>query len=99
MTDKPTMIQAKMPEAMEAGLYANLVAVWHTPFDFVLDFAVLGQSQEGDDQVTVPAQVVSRVRVPTSVVFQIAKAIADNVTIYEGRYGPITPQPEERGGD
>ena len=31
----------QVPDALEGGVYSNLVAVWHTPYEFTLDFAVM----------------------------------------------------------
>lgn len=87
-----------LPPELNTGVYANLAAVWHTPFDFVLDFAVLDQPREDPDNPNrgiVAAPVVARVRVPTGVIFQIAKAIAENVDQYERQYGAITARPPE----
>ena len=35
------------------------------------------------------APVVARIKVPTQVIFQLARAIADNVDRYEQQYGSI----------
>jgi hypothetical protein len=89
-----TPIRLHVPDGIGQGVYANVVAIWHTAHDFTLDFAVAGMPQAGDDNATVvPAEVVARVKVPTSVIFQIAQAIATNVDSYERSYGPLTPRP------
>ena len=31
----------QVPDALEGGVYSNLVTVWHTPYEFTLDFAVM----------------------------------------------------------
>ena len=86
-----------VPDELKVGAYANCMAVWNNgPHDFTLDFAVTGMAQEDPEgQPFVPADVVARVKVAPSVVFQIAKAIADNVDTYEKRFGPITPRPPD----
>jgi hypothetical protein len=89
-----TPVRLHVPETIGQGVYANVVAVWHTAHDFTLDFAVAGMPQPADDGTpVVPAEVVARVKVPTSVIFQIAQAIATNVDGYERSYGPLTPRP------
>jgi Protein of unknown function (DUF3467) len=89
-----TPIRLHVPEAIGQGVYANVVAVWHTAHDFTLDFAVAGMSGTDEEGgAVVPAEVVARVKVPTSVIFQIAQAIATNVDGYERAYGPLTPRP------
>ena len=42
-----------------------------------------------------PANVVARLKIPSTVIFQVAKAIADNVRKFEESYGPITPAPPD----
>ncbi len=90
-------LQFVVPEDLGNGQYADIVSVWHNPFGFTLDFAVLDQPQqiEGSDDVVVPAHVTARMKIPATVVFQIARAIADNVTKYEAQYGAITPRPAD----
>lgn len=84
-----------VPAELETGVYANLLAVWHSAYDFTLDFAVVGRTTEQDGQLVVKAPVVARVKVPVSVIFSIAQAIAQNVDQYERVYGPITPRANE----
>jgi hypothetical protein len=47
-------------------------------------------------ELVVPTPVVARVKVPTSVIFEIARAIAENVDRYEASYGPIPQAPQQR---
>lgn len=86
-----------VPEELKVGAYANCMAIWNNgPHDFTLDFAVAGMEAHGPDgESFVPADVVARVKVAPSVVFQIARAIAENVDSYEKRFGPITPRPPD----
>lgn len=94
-------IQIKMPDDLEAGAYANALAVWHTPHEFTLDFAAIQPTQEmrqadGTVVLTVPARVTARVKVPPTLLFEIIKAINENMTQYEQRFGSIrTPGPDE----
>ena len=73
------------------GAYANLAVVWHTEHEFTIDFATLpanpAESQNGDN----PGVVVARVKVPPSVIFNIARAISESVDQYEQQYGRLTP--------
>ena len=92
-----------VPVELKNGTYADLVSVWHNEFGFTLDFAVLGQPRavpdddnEGDGAtVQLDADVVARMKIPATVIFQITRAIADNVTKFEENFGPITPRPSE----
>jgi len=102
MAEEPNSEQLQLrmavPEQLVVGTFANLLGVWHTQNDFTLDFAVVGQPDFGEDGQplgTITAPVVARIKIPTSVIFNIAKAIADNVTTYEATFGTITQQPDD----
>jgi hypothetical protein len=77
------------------GVYANTLAVWHTPHEFTLDFIVTAnppqpvQTEEGETVIRAPHQLVARVRIPPSVAFDVIRAINENMTHYENRFGPI----------
>lgn len=79
-----------VPPEVEAGVYSNAMSVWHTKYEFTLDFLSLGQPQKDEQGEQVrTAPVVARIKVPTQVIFQLARAIADNVDRYEKQYGSI----------
>ncbi|MGN6474323.1 MAG: DUF3467 domain-containing protein [Mycobacteriales bacterium] len=92
MDDSPQQqIQVQVPEDIQAGVYANMALVWHTPFDFTLDFAVLQPTMPGPEgEALTPARVVARVKFPPSQIFQLLQAINANMTKYEEAYGPIS---------
>ena len=86
-----------VPPEQEVGVYANLLAIWHTEDEFTFDFAVKQPSQVrqnagGAEEVHVPARVVARVRVPPGQVFEILKALNENMTHYERTFGEIRRQ-------
>lgn len=94
MTQPEQILEIAVPPEEEVGVYANLLAIWHTQDEFTFDFAVkqpsqLRQDDGGDDKVHVPARVVSRVRVPPGQVFEILKALNENMTHYERAFGEI----------
>jgi len=94
-----TDIKFNIPDELLPGVYANQATVWHTPHEFTLDFGivpVVPVSTGGGEAL--PARIVARVQVPTSVVFEIARAISENVSKYEEQYGPITGQPPDVAG-
>lgn len=75
----------EVPDDQEAGAYANQLVVFHSPYEFTLDFAVLGQPERADAEdpespVTLPSRVVSRVRIPVTVVFDVLRALNENMT-------------------
>ena len=96
MAEQQKSINFKIPEEVIAGVYANQVTVWHTPHEFTMDFSVMPTIPfSNESEETTQALVVARVRVPTSVIFQIARAISENVSNYEKQFGPInTHQPD-----
>ena len=82
---QPQQAQLHIPDDKIEGTYADFVSVWHSKDVFVLDFAVLAQP-------TTPAElksrVVSRVRIPPSQVFEIMKALEQQLTRWEQERGP-----------
>ncbi len=93
-------VELTMPEAQAAGVYADLVGVWHTPDTFVLDFSALVEpahlEPEGAQDVVVRrAQVVARVRVPPSQVFEIMKVLEQQLSAWERETGRGSAPPLE----
>ena len=83
-------LQMQVPEEVQGGVYANMAGVWHTPYEFTLDFAVLQPPvADADGNAVVPARVVARVKFPPSQIFQLLQAINSNMTMYEQQYGAI----------
>jgi hypothetical protein len=80
-----------VPPELETGTYANILAVWHSPHEFTLDFAVTNQSVSAGENgpVTVPCSTVARVKVAPSVLFDLLRALNQNMTQYENEYGEI----------
>lgn len=92
---KPT-IHIQVPEDLVNGTFSDLVSVWHSPYGFTMDFAVFNQPmQDEEGNPVLVANVVARMKIPANVIFQIARAIADNVNTYEDVYGSITPLPAD----
>jgi hypothetical protein len=77
--------QIRVPEERVEGSYADFVSVWHSRDVFVLDFAVLSQPTTPSQLV---AQVVARVRIPPSQVFEIMKALEQQLSAWERERGP-----------
>ncbi len=74
-----------VPEDQAIGHYANLIGVWHTPHEFAIDFCVIQPFLPGGPG----AQVVSRVRIPPTIVFDLLKTLSQNLTEYEKSHGEI----------
>ncbi len=82
-------LQVTMPQDIQAGSYANQMAVAHTQEEFVLDFIM----------ATPPVGVVNaRVVVSPGHAKRIAAALLENVEKYEKTFGtiaaPATIMPE-----
>ena len=87
MADDPgEQLALSISPDLVGGVYSDVVAVWHNQHTFTLDF--ITQTQPGGPGGA-QGQVVARVRVPPAVIFQIARAIADNVDKYEQQFGKI----------
>jgi hypothetical protein len=82
---------------VEAGVYANFVSLWHQPDCFVLDFSVFTQppqvmeDEDGNQRLELPARIVSRVRIPPAQVFELMKAINDQLSMWERDNGKLPP--------
>ncbi len=95
MNDEPeSHLEVSISEEVEAGHYANFASVWHTQDGFVLDFAVITRPpQLADDPssgqrfVSVPTRIVSRIRLPPTQVFELMKALEQQLTAYEQETG------------
>ena len=91
---QPPQFALQVPDDLAGGVYSNIVAVWHTAYEFTLDFAVFQPPQMATDESgqavhIVPARVVSRVKIPTAVVFELMQALSTNEHDYEQKFGPI----------
>ena len=81
-------IQIKLPAELSGGVFADFVRAWHTSDAFVLDFATLTEPprKEGD-HVVLDATVVSRVRIPPPQVFELMKALEQQLSAWEKESG------------
>jgi hypothetical protein len=82
---------------VETGVYANFVSLWHQPDCFVLDFSVFTApaqvvaDPDGTQHVELAARVVSRVRIPPAQVFELMKALNDQLSMWEAESGRKPP--------
>lgn len=85
--------EMRVPPEMEGGVYANFLGVWHTAHEFTLDFSATLPAEpapEGSSgKVRVPCRVTARVKVPPTLVFDIIRALNDNLSGYEDKFGAI----------
>jgi Protein of unknown function (DUF3467) len=88
-------IHMRVPEQVALGQYANLVGVWHTPHEFAIDFALVQPFLPDGPAAT----VVSRVRIPPTIVFELLKSLNQNLAAYEETFGEIQrPKTDEPDG-
>jgi hypothetical protein len=97
--ETPRTFKIDLPPTAVAGLFADFASVWHTPNVFVMDFVALTQPPQpttdpetGDESILVPGQVVSRIRIPPEQVFELAKALAQQLESWERETGKKAPE-------
>ena len=74
-------IHIKIPEEILRGVYANQMVVRHSREEFVIDFI----------NVCPPEGIVNaRVIVSPGHLKRMVSALAENLTRYEQRFGPVT---------
>jgi hypothetical protein len=83
--DDPYAIE--WPGPLIGGVYANSLAVWHSPYEFTLDFCVY----DGSDADVAHFVGIARVRIPVGTVFEVMRKLNESMTGYEGQYGEIRP--------
>jgi hypothetical protein len=96
----PLHFEFNIPEALSSGSYSNFLGVWHTAHEFTLDFAVTqpanpAQTPDGQSVTRVPCQVVARVKVPPTVLFDFLRTLNENLDQWERTFqsqSPIQPQ-------
>ncbi|MCD6418953.1 DUF3467 domain-containing protein [bacterium] len=83
-------LQIELPEEVAEGIYANLVAIAHSPSEFVLDFvrAVPGVPK---------AKVQTRVIMTPINAKGLMKALEDNIKKYESKFGEIKVGEKSQG--
>ncbi|GAA2232861.1 hypothetical protein GCM10010401_00790 [Rarobacter faecitabidus] len=95
MSDGPDHVefQIELPGKVETGVPADFASLWHTPTSFVIDFvatkgpAQIGEDDEGQPVQVIPAKVVSRIRIPPEQVFELAKALTQQLSMWENETG------------
>lgn len=97
LPQQPGTFEITIPPELTGGVYSNVVNVWHTAYEFTLDFAVFEPTREDEaGNRLVPCHVVSRVRVPVTLLFDLLQALNTNMTQYERLFGEIQ-RPEPKG--
>jgi hypothetical protein len=92
---KPVSLQVTIDDATAEGRYVNFANILHNPTEFVIDF---GRVVPGRSDV----KVMSRVLMTPFHAKQLARALGQNIDIYERNYGEIRaefPTPQAEGTD
>ncbi len=79
-------IQLTLPTDQSAGVFADFVRAWHTKDSFILDFASYVEPavrDEAHDDIMQQSTVVSRVRIPPAQVFELMKALEQQLSAWE----------------
>ncbi len=87
MSDSWIEYDVTVPPEHDAGSYANLLMVWHTEHEFTLDFCA--PYSEPADPAPRAILVVSRLRVPVTMMFEMIRVMNERMTEYESRWGEI----------
>ncbi|HEY6015820.1 MAG TPA: DUF3467 domain-containing protein [Gaiellaceae bacterium] len=88
MAEPERRLEVDLPDELVPGVYANAAGVWHTPYEFTVDFlSLLLRDPEAPD--VVPCRVVARIKLPPTVIFDLIRALNANMTVYEARFGEI----------
>lgn len=82
-------LEIRIDDGLVPGAYSNIVNVWHTPYEFTLDFGVIEPVTQSENGPVLPVRVSSRVRLPVAVVYPLLRALSDNMAKYEAQHGPV----------
>ncbi len=88
MQDRPKEIRVDFPKELLGGVYSNNMAVSHTGEEFIMDFIMLAPPS---------GAVNARIIVSPGHMKRIVKALQDNISKYEQRFGSIHVAEEPKG--
>ena len=83
-----------LPSKVIDGKFADFASIWHTPNVFVLDFVAVTSPPKvdedphtGEESSVIPGRVVSRIKLPPEQVFEVAKALTQQLEAWEQETG------------
>lgn len=82
---KHRQLSARVPESVGRGVFSTGAIVLTGATEFVVDFLV---------RMARPYQVAARVVMPHAALFQLVRALEDNIKKYESRFGAIQEMPK-----
>lgn len=98
MTEQPQQpsrrFDIEVAPEVEPGVHADFASLWHTPDTFVLDFASLRRPPDlqedadtGSRYLVMPTRIVARVKIPPGQVFELMKALENQLSQWERETG------------
>lgn len=88
MQGKPNEIRVDFPKELIGGAYSNNMAVSHTREEFIMDFLMVAPPS---------GAVTGRIIVSPGHIKRIVKALEDNISRYEEKFGTIQTAAEPMG--
>ena len=87
-------VDVDIPAEVRRGVYANSFNIWFSPYEFAFDWSVADEVKAEDpDDPASPLRIsimgVARVRLPTSLVFDLLQGLNQAMTRYESIFGEI----------
>ena len=70
-----------LPDDLESGVYASVLATWYSQHEFTLDFAAPATQDV--------FRVTARVRMPPTAIFQALRELSAQIGSYELDFGEI----------
>jgi Protein of unknown function (DUF3467) len=99
-SDRERYVEIDITPEVRRGVYANTLAIWFSPYEFVFDWGVTDQVKPDDPEdpsspLRMPMLIVARIRLPPGLVFDVLRALNQVMTDYEAIFGEIR-RPEAR---
>jgi hypothetical protein len=100
--ERPTNFAIQVPPELEGGTYANFFRVWHTGYEFTLDFAVaqppIPPRAPGDPNSPSTVPFGYEGKDSPALIFDIMRSLNENMAGYEGTFGEIQCQDTTQEG-
>ena len=85
MVNSPKEIRVNFPKDLAGGAYSNNMVVSHTKEEFIMDFLMVAPPS---------GTLTARMIVSPGHIKRIVKALQDNISRYEQKFGSIQPAEE-----
>jgi hypothetical protein len=85
MANKPKEIRVNFPKELAGGAYSNNMVVSHTKEEFIMDFLMVAPPS---------GALTARIIVSPGHIKRIIKALQENISRYEQKFGSIQPAEE-----